>query len=83
MQAMMLAAVLLASSAATAETMVITAARMLHVASGRMIERPIIRALAGDQTRDVGVLTGGVLGGGVRGNGKRVMKGGSIVTGAR
>lgn len=42
MKTIMMAAALLASTAAQAETVVITAARMLDVASGTMIDKPIV-----------------------------------------
>ena len=47
MKSLMLAAALLAGSAASAETVAITAARMLDVASGQMVDAPIILATDG------------------------------------
>jgi imidazolonepropionase-like amidohydrolase len=51
MKRLLVAAALLASTAASAETVVITAARMLDVASGKLIDKPIIVAEDGRITR--------------------------------
>lgn len=51
MKRLLVAAALLASTAASAETVVITAARMLDVASGKLIDNPVIVAVDGRITQ--------------------------------